>query len=298
MKPILVIGSSNTDMVIRVCNLPQPGQTVLGKNFQMFGGGKGANQAVAAQRAGGDVRFVAAVGSDDFGRAALETLSIEGIDTRYVQTLDGLSSGVAMIFVADSGENCIGVAPGANNALTPEYLHSHEQIFADISVLLVQLETPIETVAAAIELATQQGATCILNPAPATPVPDRVIEALFCITPNESEAEMLTGVTVTDEKSAAAAADELLQRGVKNVVITMGKNGALLRNASGSHRQTAESVNVVDTTAAGDTFNGVLATMLAKDRSMRDAIGIAVAAATQSVQIAGAIASIPHLGKL
>jgi ribokinase len=295
VKPILVIGSSNTDMVITVGDLPQPGQTVLGNEFAIFAGGKGANQAVAARRAGADVRFLAAVGDDDFGRNALEGLSKEGIDTSNVCTLDGVASGVAMIFVSDAGENCIGVAPGANGELTPEMLRSNEAIFRDSSIVLIQLETPMQTVVAALELAATNNTACVLNPAPAAEIPKHLYSGLFCITPNQSEAELLTGVTVVDQTSAKSAAEVLLRRGVKNVVITMGGQGALLCNAEGIFFEEAKKVTVVDTTGAGDTFNGVFTAMIAKGKSLRDALAVAVSAATQSVQKAGAISSIPHL---
>lgn len=294
MTSILVIGSSNTDMVIRVPNLPLPGQTVLGGNFEIFAGGKGANQAVAARRAGAKVRFLAAVGNDNFGRDAIDTCTAEGIDTSLIQVLEDIASGVAMIFVSDSGENSIAVAPGANGHLSPQTLHRQKDLLDDTSVLLLQLETPLETVTTAIELAFQQGTPCILNPAPATTIADDVLAKLFCITPNETEARLLTGISVTDVHSAERAADVLLQRGVKNVVITMGDNGALLRNAELTHHHKAESVTPVDTTAAGDTFNGVLAAAVGEGLSLQEAVQLAVAAATLSVQTAGAIASIPR----
>lgn len=294
MTSILVIGSSNTDMVIRVRNLPLPGQTVLGENFETFGGGKGANQAVAARRAGANVRFFAAVGNDDFGRGAIDTFHAEGIDTALIQVLDGIPSGVAMIFVSENGENSIAVAPGANGHLSPQAIESQKDLFDDTSVLLLQLETPLETVTAAIELAFLEGTPCILNPAPAAPIPDDVLAKLFCITPNETEAELLTGVRIVDVRSALAAAEILLQRGVKNVVITLGENGALLHNADETHHEKTVPVTVIDTTAAGDTFNGVLAAAVGEGLSLRESVRLAVAAATLSVQTAGAIASIPR----
>jgi len=281
-------------MVIKVRDLPLAGQSVMGENFQTFGGGKGANQAVAARRAGSAVRFFAAIGNDDFGKAALGTFESEGIDTSLVQVIDGMPSGVAMIFVGDTGENCIGVAPGANGSLTPEIIRSQESVIAKSSMLLLQLETPLETVVAAIDLASKHEIPCVLNPAPAIPIPDRALAQLFCITPNETEAELLTGVAVVDERSAAAAARQLMQRGVKNVVITMGENGALLCNSGGTYLENAESVAVVDSTAAGDTFNGVLVAMLTEGQSLKEALRLAVKAATLSVQSAGAIASIPR----
>lgn len=283
-------------MVVTVDDLPRPGQTVLGGEFQTFAGGKGANQAVAARRAGGDVRFVGAVGDDDLGRKAVAGLAAEGIDVSGVRVDKAHPSGVALIFVSDSGENCIAVAPGANDALSDDYLRANRPFFSDAAILLLQLETPLKTVAAAVELANEAGIPCILNPAPARSIPAPLLAKLYCITPNQSEAELLTGIPVTDIDSATRAANVLLERGVLNVVITMGDAGALLCTASGVYYQEAEVVDVVDTTGAGDTFNGVFAAMLARQSSIRDALATAVAAATQSVQRAGAIASIPYLG--
>ena len=293
MKSILVIGSSNTDMVIRVKALPLPGQTVMGDNFQTFAGGKGANQAVAARRAGGDVSFLAAVGDDDLGKSATDLFEAEGIDTSLIQVIDDLPSGVAMIFVDDAGENCISVAPGANNALTAEIVRRHASAISTADVLLLQLETPIEAVIEAVDIAAQHATRCVLNPAPAAEIPDKTLAELYCITPNETEAEMLTGVAVVDAESAAGAAENLLQRGVENVVVTLGGNGALLCNSDGTHHQDAPSVPVVDSTAAGDTFNGVLVALLAQGLPIKEAIRLAVAAASLSVQKAGAIGSIP-----
>jgi ribokinase len=294
MTSILVIGSSNTDLVIGLRNLPLPGQTVLGDSFRTFAGGKGANQAVAARRAGASVRFLAAVGDDSYGHAAIAGFKSEGIDASFVQVIDGVPSGVAMIFVSENGENSIAVAPGANGKLSPDSLRAQKGLFADTSLVLLQLETPLDTVRTAIELAHQRGTPCILNPAPASTLPNDMLAKLFCITPNETEAEILTGIRVIDKKTAKDAAENLLRRGTQNVVITMGENGALLHNANETCFQEAARVSVVDTTAAGDTFNGVFAAMIAEGQSLKNAVRLAVAAATLSVQAAGAIASIPH----
>jgi ribokinase len=292
MSPILVIGSSNTDMVINVPELPRPGQTIAGQDFQIFGGGKGANQAIAAKRAGAAVRFIAAIGDDDFGKSALQTFAAEGIDTSSIQILADTPSGVAMIFVDAAGENCIGVASGANARLTPEILQSQQYAFDDIAVLLMQLETPLETVAAAMQMAAARELPVILNPAPAQALSKDLLQGLYCITPNETEAELLSGIAVSDDIEAAEA---MRQQGVQNVIVTLGAKGALLCNAAGTYFQPAETVEVVDTTAAGDTFNGVLAAMIAKGQPLQSAVKTAVHAATMSVQSAGAIASIPHL---
>ena len=294
MKSILVIGSSNTDMVIRVRELPLPGQTVMGDDFQTFAGGKGANQAVAAQRAGGNVSFLAVIGNDELGKSASDLFESEGINTSLIQVIDDVPSGVAMIFVSDAGENCISVAPGANRALTSEIIRRHESAISKADMLLLQLESPMEAIVEAIDIASRHATRCVLNPAPAAEIPEETLAQLYCITPNETEAELLTGVAVVDERSAVAAAERLLQRGVENVVLTLGKNGALLCNSGETRLQNAPSVPVVDSTAAGDTFNGVLVTLLAEGLPIKEAIRLAVEAASLSVQTAGAIASIPR----
>ena len=294
MSQVLVVGSSNTDMVVRVKDIPQPGQTVMGGEFKVFAGGKGANQAVAARRAGVEVCFISSVGNDDFGRAAIDGFRKEGIETRAIQILDNVPSGVAMIFVSAGGENCIGVAPGANEQLLPASLENSSPLFADSSHLLVQLEVPMETVETAIHMASKHDVRAILNPAPAASLSDQVLQGLYCITPNEHEAEELTGISVTCLESAQAAAEELLSRGVLNVILTLGEKGALLVNADGSHQQPAEPVEVVDTTAAGDTFNGILAAMLAEGESLQESMRLAVKGATLSVQTAGATDSVPQ----
>ncbi len=287
MKNILVIGSSNTDMVIRVDGLPLPGQTVLGDQFQIFAGGKGANQAIAAQRAGGNVRILTAVGNDDFGKLAMDALVVEGIDTDAIQVIDDVPSGVALILVDHNGENCIAVASGANAHITPEVLEAHSQLFSDVGFLLIQLETPMDSVEKAIALSRDNNISVILNPAPAAALPDAILQDLFCITPNETELEALTEIEIKNVQDAINAAHVLLQRGVQNVVVTLGESGALICNSEGAHHEPAELVNVVDTTGAGDTFNGVFTAMLADGKHQRDAVRLAVKAASLSVQHAG-----------
>jgi ribokinase len=294
MKEILVVGSSNTDMVLRLKEIPQPGQTVMGGDFKVFAGGKGANQAVAARRAGGEVRFITAVGNDDFGKAAIDGFNREGIYTENIQVLEGVPSGVAMIFVSEEGENCIGVAPGANKELASGFLEANSQVFTQCSHLLVQLEIPMETVETVVRLASENGVQTILNPAPAAKLSSQILQDLYCITPNEHEAEELTGITVMNLESAQRSANALLQLGVQNVVITLGGDGALLVNSQGMHHQDAEKVDVIDTTAAGDTFNGVLAALLAEGRPLKESIRLAVKGATLAVQQHGASDSVPY----
>jgi len=293
MNDVLVIGSSNTDMVVRVRAIPHSGQTVMGDDLQIFAGGKGANQAVAARRAGANVHFMAAVGNDDFGKTAIDGFNREGIRTDNIQVLDGVPSGVAMIFVSDEGENCIGVAPGANNQLEAGFLIDNSRAFKDCGYLLIQLEIPMNTVETAVRLASETGTRVILNPAPAAKLSDSVLTGLYCITPNEHEAQELTGIGVTDRESARKAAHALLQCGVQNVIITLGSDGALLVSSDEVYHQKAKPTEVVDTTGAGDTFNGVLTAMLAEGRSMKDSIGLAVKGATLSVQKPGATDSVP-----
>jgi len=295
MKKILVIGSSNTDLIIKVPEIPRPGETVLGSEFQTFPGGKGANQAVAAARAGGEVMFIAAVGDDSYGKEALDRYKQEGINCEDIKVCRGIPSGIAMISVSDKGENAISVAPGANLILTPEDLDEAEEAFDEAGLLLIQLEIQMDTVGKAIEMCEELDTKVILNPAPAAPLPDRILQRTDIITPNESEAERLTGIRIRNEKSAGKAAVMLHRKGVGTVIITMGARGAFLSDPSRGIRKMVPgyAVNAVDTTAAGDVFNGQLAVALSEGRSLEHAIGLAHAAAALSIQKAGAQSSIP-----
>jgi ribokinase len=225
---IVVVGSSNTDMVLKLERIPRPGETVLGGDFITAAGGKGANQAVAAARAGGDVTFIARVGQDMFGNQAIASLAKNGINVDYVQ-LDEAPSGVALIFVGNDGENTIGVGSGANANLSPADVSCAVDVFASAQTVILQLEIPLETVQAAADLANSVGALVVLNPAPAQHLPECLLETVAILTPNETEAELLTGVEVKDAASCGRAADVLLRKGVKNVVITLGSRGAFLR---------------------------------------------------------------------
>ena len=225
---ILVVGSSNTDMIIKVERIPKPGETILGGEFASAAGGKGANQAVGAARAGGAVTFIARVGQDMFGDKAVAGFVADGINVDYVVRDRTCPSGVALIFVGENGENSIAVASGANAKLTPADMRKAKGAFGRSSVVVLQLETPLETVEAAAKLAAAAGARVILNPAPARPLPDDLLKRVYLLTPNESEAELLTGVAVNNEAAAAKAADALLARGVQNVIITLGARGAFV----------------------------------------------------------------------
>jgi len=294
MKKIVVIGSTNTDMVIKAARIPAPGETILGGRFLMNPGGKGANQAVAAARLGGDVVFVAKVGDDLFGREARALFAKEGIHTEHVFTDPSEPSGVALIMVDAKGENCISVASGANGALTPDDLDAARGEIEQAGVVLMQLETPVETVLCAAQWAAAKGVPVVLNPAPACALPDALLKCLSMITPNETEAELLTGVKVTDDASAAAAAAALCAKGVKRVVITLGAKGAFVyADGRGTHVP-AFKVEAVDTTAAGDVFNGALAVALTEDRPLTVAVTFAAKAASVSVTRMGAQVSAPY----
>lgn len=291
---IVVVGSSNTDMILRLNRIPKPGETLLGGEFSMAAGGKGANQAVAAARAGGDVAFLARVGDDLFGGQAIEGFRREGIDVDHVQRDPKAASGVALIFVADDGENSIGVASGANGRLTPADVDAAAETIRSASTLVVQLETPLETVARAVEVAAAAGVRVILNPAPAQPLSDELLSRVSILTPNETEAALLTGRDVSDTTSAAAAAESLRARGVATAIVTLGAQGCVVASDEHSGHLPALSVEAVDTTAAGDVFNGALAVALAESAPLQEAICFASAAAALSVGTLGAQPSAPN----
>ena len=295
MKPrILVVGSSNTDMIARVPRIPRPGETILGGEFATAAGGKGANQAVAAARAGGDVTFIARLGKDMFGDRALAGFIRAGINVRFVRRDPRQPSGVALIYVADSGENSIAVAPGANARLSPADVRGAQAQFKRTDVLLTQLETPLASVRMALECAARQGVLTILNPAPARELPEDLLRRVSILTPNETEAEWLTGVKVTGEASGVRAAAKLRARGVQTVIITRGDQGALVVNETGQRRVPTLKVKPVDTTAAGDVFNGALAVALAEGRPLLEAVRFANTAAAISVTRLGAQPSAPN----
>ena len=290
---IIVVGSSNTDMIIRLDRIPRPGETILGGEFATAAGGKGANQAVAAARAGGDVNFIAKVGRDMFGDQAVAGFKKEGICTDHVSRDESQPSGVALIFVAKDGENSIAVASGANGELSPADVGKAKKIFAGSGLLVMQLETPLNTVQAAADLATQAGVDVILNPAPARALPSTLLKKISMITPNETEAELLTGIKINSDAAASKAADKLLARGVKTVIITLGSRGAFVAGGGVRKLVPGFKVKAVDTTAAGDTFNGALAVALVEGKSLEDAVRFANAAAAISVTRLGAQTSVP-----
>lgn len=292
-KRIVVIGSSNTDMIIQIDRIPRPGETVIGGQFSTAPGGKGANQAVAAARAGGDVAFIARVGNDIFGNEALKGFVADNIDIEHIIRDTTAPSGVASIFVDRNGQNSIAVACGANANLSPADIEAAEKTIACADILVMQLETPIETVTAAAVMAHADGVKVILNPAPAQPLTDDLLKTVSILTPNETEAELLTGIGIENEDDARKAAEALLGRGVATVMVTLGENGVIIATADGVKKVDAFDVDPVDTTAAGDVFNGALAVAIAEGSQLNEAVLFANAAAAMSVTKLGAQPSAP-----
>lgn len=290
---IIVIGSSNTDMVVKSAVLPKPGETVLGGTFLMNAGGKGANQAVAAARLGGNVTFVAKVGNDIFGKQSIDGFKKENINTEFIFIDEEAPSGTALIMVNEEGENCIVVAPGANANLLPADI---EQVInlSEAAIILMQLEIPMITIEAVAKNAKANHQKVIINPAPAQKLSDELLNGLFLITPNETEATLLTGIKVEDEITAAQAADIFLSKGVQNVIITLGKQGAYFKNKELKFKTNAPIVKAVDTTAAGDTFSGALTVAVTEKMSWPQAVHFAVQAASIAVTRMGAQASVPY----
>lgn len=293
-RQILVVGSSNTDMVIKAAHLPRPGETILGGTFFMNPGGKGANQAVAIARLGGPVTFICKTGSDIFGHQSQQLFEEEGINTSYVFSDSGNPSGVALITVDEKAENCIVVASGANANLLSSDLEKAEEAIERADLVLMQLEVPMETVCFVADIAWQKGKKVILNPAPAHPLPADLLRHLYLITPNETEAEMITGVKITDESSAGEAARALSGMGVQHVIITLGSKGALIYSNGKAEMVPALKVAAVDTTAAGDVFNGALTVALSEGRSLKEAARFACKASAISVTRVGAQSSAPY----
>jgi ribokinase len=291
---IVVVGSANTDLVVRVPKLPRPGETVTGGKFEMVAGGKGANQAVAAARAGVRVAFVANIGRDEFGNAAVEGLRREGIDMRYIVRDKSTPSGVALIMVDRRGENLIGVARGSNERLRPGHIDAARSAIRRARCVVVQLETPLATVRRAIELAVRNAVPALLNPAPARPVPKHVLQQVTFLTPNESELSRLTGLPTRQRSDIETAAGRLHAAGVKHVMVTCGARGVCSCGADGLRWYPAPKVNAIDTVGAGDCFSGAFAARFAEGKSIVETIQFAVAAASISVTRPGAQPSMPY----
>jgi len=269
----------------------------MGNDFFTVQGGKGANQAVAAARAGGNVTFIASVGNDAFGQQAIEAYKQDGINTSCIQKIDGVATGVALINVADSGENSISVAPGANAHLSITSIEKHKNIILNSDIILMQLEIPIETVYHVVRLANANKIPVVLNPAPAQNIDNEILAMLTMVTPNEHEALMISGLG-PEVKSVSEIAIEIQSLGVKSVIITTGKEGALYRENDQEENIGGIAVKAIDTTAAGDTFNGYLVVELAKGKTITEAIKTANKAAAISVTRMGAQTSIPYSNEI
>ncbi|MFZ3004236.1 MAG: ribokinase [Undibacterium umbellatum] len=295
MKPrITVVGSVNMDLVFRTPRMPAVGETLHGHEFCQIPGGKGANQAVAAARQGAQVSFIGAVGDDGFGSFSRDCLAAEGMELTHLARVAGVATGVAGILVDDSGSNSIVLAAGANATLTAAQVDAATAAIAGAQLLVCQLETPLATVTRAIEIARAQGVKVILNPAPAQDLTDALLAKVDYLILNETEASQLSGITVVDQDSAKAASEQILRRGTGTVLLTMGEHGALITESTGSQFIPAVKVDVVDTTAAGDTFVGAFAVGLANGLSVIDASREAQYTAALTVTKLGAQTSIPQ----
>lgn len=292
-KSILVIGSSNTDMTAKTAELPRPGETVLGGVFTMGAGGKGANQAVAAQRLGGNVKFICKVGKDMFGDNSIAQYEKEGLDTSGILRSE-LPSGVALIYVDSHAENCIVVASGANGDLTEEDIEKSRRDLENCDILLLQLESPIPSVLKAAKIAHNAGKTVVLNPAPACPLPEEIFQNIDLFIPNETELSTFSGIEVKDVESAEKAAAAMQAKGVGKLIVTMGSKGALICEGGPATFVPAHKVKAVDTTAAGDTFCGALCVAVSEGKSLKEAAEFACAASALTVQKMGAQNSIPY----
>jgi len=290
MPSILVVGSLNADLVVRTPRFPQPGETISGEDLQVIPGGKGANQAVAASRLGAKVSMLGRVGKDNFGDFLLNNLESNNVDAQLVQR-DDASTGTATIIVDANGQNSIVLSAGANGNVSPADVEHAS--FSDFSLLLLQLEIPTPTVLSATKLAKENGGTVILNPAPAKQIPDDLIALADFIIPNETELSLLTGLEVKDISSTEKAARILLQRGAKNVIVTLGSKGALIVDKDSSTHVDTYQVNVADTTAAGDAFIGGFATALLENKAIEEAVRYGCACGALATTKFGAQPSLP-----
>lgn len=290
---LVVLGSINADHILNLETFPTPGETVTGNQYQVAFGGKGANQAVAAGRSGANIAFIACTGDDDTGERVRKQLASDNIDVSPVSVVEGESTGVALIFVNAEGENVIGIHAGANAALTTERVEAQRAIISGADALLMQLESPVESVLAAAKIAHENHTTVVLNPAPACVLSDELLALVDIITPNETEAEKLTGIRVENDGDAARAAGALHDKGIGTVIITLGSRGVWVSANGEGRRVPGFKVKAIDTIAAGDTFNGALVTALLEGRAMDEAIRFAHAAAAIAVTRKGAQPSVP-----
>lgn len=294
LKRIVVIGSCNTDMVVKSDRLPVPGETVLGGAFMMNPGGKGANQAVAVARLGGNATFITKTGNDLFGKQSIEMFDEENINTDNILSDPLHPSGVALIMVDNNGENCIVVASGANASLNTHDIEKARNVIENADILLMQLEIPMSTVEYAAKMAFEKGIKVILNPAPAAFLSNELIKCLYAIVPNKTEAEILSGIKVSDWDTARQAADSISAKGVKNVVITLGSKGSFVKEGDSYYEVPVEKIDAIDTTAAGDTFCGAFSVGISEGLTLLNAVKFANTASGITVTREGAQAAIPY----
>jgi ribokinase len=296
-KKIIVIGSLNMDIVIPTKTIPAIGETVLGGEYMVVPGGKGANQAVAAARLGGSVTMIGCVGDDIFGNDLVKNLTENKVNVQYVKVMDKVTTGLAVITLKD-GDNSIIVSPGANSFLSVDMVNDLEDIIREASILVLQMEIPVETIQRSIQLASKHNVMVLLNPAPAMKLSDDFLSQIDVLTPNESESEILTGISIKNVDDAKTAVDFLNNKGIKQVIITLGANGAVYNKGSEIIHKLGKKVKAVDTTAAGDSFTGALAIKLSNDIDIDSAIDFAMEVGALTVTKKGAQPSIPYLSEL
>ena len=294
MKNICVIGSLNMDLVVKVDTMPKGGQTLIGSNFKEVPGGKGANQAVAMARLGGNVSMIGKVGNDGFGQTLLNALKADNVNTDYIGIEEG-PTGVALITVDKNAENSIVVAPGANFKVAVEDIDNNIEAINNSDIVVVQLETPLETIKYGLKKAKEAGKYTILNPAPAVVLEDEIIKNVDLLTPNETELEILSGVEINNEDDIKRAAQIMIDKGVKELIVTLGSKGSLYINKERSMFKSAYKVNAVDTTAAGDSYTGALSVAFANGKNVEEAMDFASKVGALSVMKEGAQSSLPTL---
>lgn len=293
---IIVVGSINNDLIISTNKFPQIGETITGNGFMSVAGGKGANQAVAAARLAGDtqqVSFIGAVGDDIFGQELKISLAANGVNIDFVKTAHNTPTGTAVIVLYE-GDNMIILDPGANYHVTPEFILQAEEKISASNILITQLEISYESAARALQLAKQHGLTAILDPAPAVKLDDHILSNVDIITPNESEAEIITGIKINDPEDAKAAAKWFLDKGIKYAIVTLGSAGVVYNSGDKVVHKPAKKVKVVDTTSAGDSFTGALAVALNEGKNIDNAVDFAIHVSSLVVQKKGAQPSLPY----
>ena len=294
MKNICVIGSLNMDLVVNVDTMPKPGQTIIGSNFKEVPGGKGANQAVAMARLNGNVSMIGKVGEDGFGQTLINSLKNDKVDTTYVQTAKG-ATGVALITVDKNAQNSIVVSPGANFEVKEDDIDNNIEAIKNSDIVVLQLETPLNTIKYALNKAKELNKYTILNPAPAVKLDDEIIKNVDLLTPNETELEIISGVSIETEEDIQKAAQIMIEKGVKELIVTLGSKGSLYINKEKSMFKKAYKVEAVDTTAAGDSYTGALAVALSQEKCIEDAMDFASKVGALSVLKEGAQSSLPTL---